>query len=169
MAAFGRQGDKAFQPIEARIPQLPVSCLIEQRHRRLAHGWRTIRAGTEMHSARAVAAQIEFGERRMIAARKGRLGAAFLLQCGKNELDVFTGAELVGGVIGAGTIVVTRLLAADGHAIGALRLRIADAELRKKRLRANIFQPERLLATELTAQRTLPVKRRKLCRSQSTG
>lgn len=87
----------------------------------------------------------------MVAASKGRLGATLFLQRGKNKLDVFAGSKFVGGVIRAGAIVVARLLAANGHAIGALRLRVADAELGKERLRANIFQPERLLATELTA------------------
>jgi hypothetical protein len=169
MAALGHGGDKTFQFVKPLVSQQPVSSFIEQQRRRLSRCRRTICAGTKMHRARAIVAQVQLGERRMVAAREGRLGTALLLQRGKNKLDVLTGSQFVGGVIGAGAIVVARLLAANGHAVGALRLRVTDAELRKERLGADILQPENLFAAELTPQCALPVDWRKFRRSVSAG
>lgn len=121
-----------------------------------------------MDRATAIVAQVQFGERRLVAARECRLDAAFLLQLRENEFDVLAGAQLVGGVIGAGAIVVTRQFAAYRYTIGTLRLRVADAELRKEGFRADIFQLERLLATELTAQCALPFKRGNFRRCMSS-
>src|SRR5574337_1069151 len=105
-----------------------------------------------MDRASAVVAQVQLRERRLVAMREGRLGAAPLLEFREHELDVLAGAQLVGGVVRAGAIIVAGQFAANRYAIAALRLRVADAELGKERLRAEILQPESLLAAKLAAQ-----------------
>ena len=81
------------------------------------------------------------------------LRPTLLLEPGEDELDVLAGAEVVGGVVRARAVIVAGIQAAYRHAVAGLRLRVADAKLRKERLVAPIRQPERLVAPELTAQR----------------
>ena len=87
----------------------------------------------------------------MVAVREGGFGAAFFLQRCEDEFDVLASAQLVACVVRAGAIVVARVLAANGDAIGTLREWIAEALLGKERLHANIFQAESLFAAKLTA------------------
>jgi hypothetical protein len=53
---------------------------VEQTGGGLPHRRRAIRSGAKMHAAFAVIAQIQLGKRRLVAARKRRLGAALFLQ-----------------------------------------------------------------------------------------
>ncbi|MHB8428776.1 MAG: hypothetical protein ACYDGU_13720 [Acidiferrobacterales bacterium] len=117
----------------------------------------------------ALLAQIELGKGWLIAMRKRRLGAALLLQPGECEFNVLAGSQLVGRVIWAGAEVVVRLQSADSHAVVGLRLRIADQKVREEGLRAKIFQVKGLLPSELAAQSTLPVDRRKIGRNMAAG
>jgi hypothetical protein len=108
-------------------------------------------------------------EKVLVTTRECRLGAAFLCQPREREFNVFAGAQFVGRKVGRGAEIVAWLRPADGHVIGGLRLRIADAELGEKRLRADVLQPEHLLAPELAAQRTLPLDRRNPWRRMGSG
>jgi len=53
--------------------------------------------------------------------------------------------------------------------MAGFRLRIADAEFGEERLRADVLQPESLLAPELAAQRTLPLDRRQPWQGMGSG
>ena len=101
MTALRRHGHEMLQLAEALVRQHPVAFGVEQTGGGLAHGRRAIRSGAEMHAALAVVAQIELGERRLVAARERRLGAALLLQPGQREFEVLAGAQFAGGIIGA--------------------------------------------------------------------
>ncbi len=82
---------------------------------------------------------------------------------------MLAGAQFVGGVVGARAVVVAGIQTAYRHAVGGLRLRVADAKLREERLSAAVFQHERLFAPELTPQRALPVGGGKIARPMGTG
>ena len=78
--------------------------------------------------------------RRDRGAGEGReRSASLLLERGKDKLDVLAGPQFVGSEIGAGAKIVARLRAANGDSIDALRLPVADAELREEWLRADIL------------------------------
>ena len=91
---------------------------------------------------------------------KARWGAGFT--CPHCQVDVLAGAQLTGGVIGARTEIAARSQASNCHAITGFRNGIADPEFREKRLAAEIFKTEGLLAAELAAQAALPIHRRKI-------
>ncbi len=122
-----------------------------------------------MDRAPSIVAQIQLGKCRPIAARERRLGTALLLQLREDEFDVLASPQLIGRVVRTSAEVVARLPAANGHAIAALRLRIADAEFGKERLGAEILQAEVLFAAELATQCALPFHRRDIIRRMSTG
>ena len=85
----------------------------------------------------------------------------------ERKLDVLAGAQVVGGVVQAGTQVVPRRRATDRHAIAPARVRVEDAVVREDRRRLvprQVDQLEGLVARELPAQRALPVRRRHLGR-----
>ena len=73
--------------------------------------------------------------------------------------DVLAGTQFAGGVIGARTEIAARPPAADRDAIAGFRKRITDPKLGEKRLAAEIFKIEGLLAAELAAQAALPIHR----------
>ena len=77
-------------------------------------------------------------------------------ECCQRELDVLAGAQLVGGVIGTGAVVIARIQPAYRHAVGAARFRVAHLEFGEKRFGTQVLQRELLLAPELAAQRALP-------------
>ena len=162
MTGFRRHGHEMLQLAQALVGEQSVAFGVEQAGGGLAQFRRAIGSGAKMHATPAVVAQIEFGECRLVAARKRRLGAALLLQPREREFEVLAGAEFAGGIIGAGTEIATRPLAANRHAVAGLRDRIADPELGEERFAGQIFKPERLLAAELAAQAALPVHRRQI-------
>src|SRR5689334_20564439 len=72
--------------------------------------------------------------------------------------------KLIRGVVRTRAEIAARSETAHHDAIARFRRRIGDAELGEKRILAQIFQKERLLASELTAQTSLPLDRRQVDR-----
>ena len=129
MTTLGHGSNKTLQFAELLRRQYPSMGRIKQQACRLQHSRRAIRPSTKMDGPPAIVAQIQFREWRMVAARKGRLGATFFLQRSKHEFNVLAGTQFVGGVIRAGAVVVARQLAAYRHAVSTLGLRVADTKL----------------------------------------
>jgi len=146
-----------LQHAKAVLAQHPAARLVEQQRSRLAYCRRTIRPGAKMDSPARVVSQIQLEKRRMVAARKRRLGTAFLFQLCQGEFDVLADAQFIGRVVRAGAKIVARIQPANRHAVAALRLRITDAEIREEWFSPKTFQTKRLLAPKLPPQRALPI------------
>lgn len=157
VTASRRRREEMLQLVEAPFGEQTAARGIEKPRRRFQQGRRAVRAGAEMHSAPSIVAQIDLGKRRTPPAGEGGLRPTLLPEPGQNELDVLAGAQLVGGVVRAGAVVVAGTETAYRHAIAGLRLWVADAKLRKERLVAPVLQSEHLIAPELAAQCALPV------------
>ena len=82
--------------------------------------------------------------------------AALALEPAEYELDMFAGAQIVGGKVRAGTEILPRLRATNGHAVVSAALGVRDAKLRKNFLMAEIFELECLRPAELAPQPRLP-------------
>jgi hypothetical protein len=90
------------------------------------------------------------------------LAPRFFSNLADRKLEVLASPQFAGRIIGARTEIAARPQASDRHAIAGLRNRIADPELGEKRIAAQIFKPEGLLAAELAAQAALPFYHRKI-------
>ena len=125
---------------------------------------RAVAARPKAHFAAGAVLQENLAIRRLKARLQGGLAAPSAFDTGKRELDVFAGAQGVGGEVGAGTKVVGQAGAADSHTIARLALGIDDFEFREDGMLAEVLDGKILIAAELAAQLDLPVLQRHVLR-----
>jgi hypothetical protein len=82
---------------------------------------------------------------------------------------VLTGTQRIGGKIRAGAVIIAGLFTANRDAISAVALWVGQLEIGKDRFIAEIFEPEFLLASELSPKLDLPILQGHIFRTMGAG
>src|ERR1700674_1152102 len=136
------------RPAGSAVEQLP--CVLDERRR-------TVDSSTKTHSARPGVTEIDLTECRVETVLQRRLAATLGLDAFKGAFDMFAGAQVVGGKVGARAKVLADARSANRDPVTATALRVSYGEFREDRLATEVFEEEGLLTPELPAQPNLPV------------
>ncbi len=114
------------------------------------------------HLAFGPVAEIDLGIRRPEPLGEGPSRASPQAELAKQPFDVFAGPQRVDREIRARAVVVAQALAANRHAVFTSGHRVRHEELRKDRLRPQVYDAVVLPLRELPSQRDLPLFERHL-------